>query len=612
MASEVSPMPQEHEPPASPTALAPESEPAPLEVTTASGSIGNVVLDVRNLRTYFFTYDGVVKALDGVTFNVRRGETVGLVGETGCGKSVTAFSITKLVADPPGRIMDGTILFKGSNLLWGLDKEARFKTSKNSKEIKVLRKYRRIKAGQERMNAVRGAGISMIFQEPTSAMNPIFSINDQISEALLLHKGPAIVESLLNASPDAPRVMKAIGDLVAAGTGGNREAVAKAASVLRRIVDLADVESKVAALAVRTDASPSVRQRLIFEAVLSARAAQEKAAIENAIQVTRANDPKSLRAACDQLAGAARLASVGTEAFYILRGSWSNPERKRPDLEDAVKRTRLSPFQKRYLVREQKRLALHQELKAVYLAEMRFGRLESAKKRAIARRRIALRFSGAYFGLWGVRNRVRHPLGEECFWETVKLLEGVTIANPVQVARGFPHELSGGMLQRVMIAMALSAEPELLIADEPTTALDVTIQAQILELMRDLKQRVGTAVMLITHDLGVIAEVADRVCVMYAGNIVEIGAVREIFKQPLHPYTQGLLASIPRMDDPTKRLESIPGSVPNLIYPPTGCRFHPRCPQAMPVCKDVRPPMTVEGAGHVVACHLYHGPVAKG
>jgi peptide/nickel transport system ATP-binding protein len=526
-----------------PLSTEPLAAPAPSEATTISGSIGNVVLDVRNLRTYFFTYDGVVKALDGVTFNVRRGETVGLVGETGCGKSVTAFSVTKLIADPPGRIMDGTILFKGVNLLWGLEKEAIYRTDKKSNRIKVTRKYRRIKQGQDRMNAVRGGGISMIFQEPTSAMNPIFSVSNQISEALLLHRGPLIVKALLEATPNAPGV---------------------------------------------------------------------RPAIDHAIEVARSNDGKQLRIACEELGRATNLPSVGTQAYYILRGNWSNPEKKRPELLDAVHRARLSGLQRNFLRRELHRLALLQELKDVYLSEMRHGRVENAAHRSISRRITGLRARTFYFGIWGVRGRVNHPLVEETFWLTVKALEGVTIANPVQVARGYPHELSGGMLQRVMIAMALSAEPELLIADEPTTALDVTIQAQILELMRELKTRVGTAVLLITHDLGVIAEVADRVCVMYAGNIVEIGPVHGIFKEPLHPYTQGLLSSIPRMDDPTKKLESIPGSVPNLIYPPSGCRFHPRCPQAMPICKETRPPMTVEGGGHVVACHLYHGPVAKG
>jgi peptide/nickel transport system ATP-binding protein len=530
-------------PPLAPARQVEVTAPAGEIVTTISGEIGNVVLDVRNLRTYFFTYDGVVKALDGVTFNVRRGETVGLVGETGCGKSVTAFSITKLIADPPGRIMDGTVLFKGANLLWGLDQEARFKSDKKTKRIRVVRRFGRIRAGQDRMTAVRGGGISMIFQEPTSAMNPIFSVADQISEALLLHRGIPILQALLAATPDDPGV---------------------------------------------------------------------EPAIDHAIEVARGGDNRALRAACDAIGAAVHLTSVGTQSYYALRGHASHPERQRPEVEDAIDRARLSGLQRRYLSRELQLLALQEELKAVYLSEMRYGRSEARKRRAIGRRRASLRSRTLYYGLWGLRGRVRRPIVHENFWQTVKLLEEVTIANPVQVARGYPHELSGGMLQRVMIAMALSAEPELLIADEPTTALDVTIQAQILELMRQLKSRVGTAIMLITHDLGVIAEVADRVCVMYAGNIVEIGPVSAIYKQPLHPYTQGLLASIPRMDDPNKRLDSIPGSVPNLIYPPSGCRFHPRCPQAMPVCKEVRPPMTVEGTGHVVACHLYHGPVAKG
>ncbi|HEV2231295.1 MAG TPA: ATP-binding cassette domain-containing protein, partial [Thermoplasmata archaeon] len=157
------------------------------------------VLEVRNLRTYFFTYDGVVKALDGVSFGIRRGETLGLVGETGCGKSVTAFSITKLIADPPGRIMDGVIRFDGANLLWGIHKEASFAPIPKTNRVKVTRHYRPIKAGQERMTSVRGGGISMIFQEPTSALNPIFSIADQISETILLHRGEAVIRGLINA-----------------------------------------------------------------------------------------------------------------------------------------------------------------------------------------------------------------------------------------------------------------------------------------------------------------------------------------------------------------------------------------------------------------------------
>ncbi len=526
----------------------PEAGPAgaptpPTAAPEGNSRIGNVILDVRNLRTYFFTYDGVVKALDGVSFNIRRGETVGLVGETGCGKSVTAFSVTKLIADPPGRIMDGMILFKGANLLWGVDREAKFRPIPKTNRVKVRRFYRRIRQAQERMTAVRGGGISMIFQEPQTALNPIFSIADQVGEALLLHRGEEVMEALLNARPSGPEV---------------------------------------------------------------------EAAIRELLKVAKSNDSEALREAARKLGEAARDPSIATQSFYIFRSSWSDPESRLPELRKALGRLRLSGFHRAYLRRELAVLAQTRRLRETYMREMREGKEHLFDRRKAGSLRNFLRLRTFYYGVWGVRGYAKRPLQQEVFWRVVSLLEGVRIANPVQVARGFPHELSGGMLQRVMIAMALSARPELLIADEPTTALDVTIQAQILELMRNLKETQGTAILLITHDLGVIAEVADRVAVMYAGNVVEVAPVRDLYKQPLHPYTQGLLSSIPRMDEPDKKLESIPGSVPNLIYPPTGCRFHPRCPHAMPVCKEARPPLTVEGEGHQVACYLFHGPVYKG
>jgi peptide/nickel transport system ATP-binding protein len=552
----------EHPPTLVPTAA------TPLAADTAAPQRpADVVLDIRNLRTYFFTYDGVVKALDGVTFSIRRGETIGLVGETGCGKSVTAFSITKLIPDPPGRIMDGTILFKGANLLWGLDREAKFKTQKRGR-IKVSRRFRRIRQAQARMTAVRGGGVSMIFQEPTSAMNPIFSIADQISEALLLHRGEVIIDGLLEASADRH------------GRGAG------------------------------VDGARRLRAKKDLEEGLSSGRIEES--IEQLFKVARQNDQETLRTASQELGKVAGLPSIGTQAFYAVRGSWADPESRLPDIRKGLRRLNMTQLQRKYLQRERALRTLQRELQAVYLREMRQGKAEPLARRRIGARTWALRARTFYFGLWGVRGHVRKPLQKETFWQSVGLLEGVRIANPVQVARGYPHELSGGMLQRVMIAMALSSDPDLLIADEPTTALDVTIQAQILELMNNLKHRVGTAILLITHDLGVIAEVADRVAVMYAGVIVEIAPVKDLYLRPLHPYSQGLLASIPRMDDPDKPLESIPGSVPNLIYPPSGCRFHPRCPHAMPVCKEARPPMTLEGEGHQVACYLYHGPVVKG
>jgi peptide/nickel transport system ATP-binding protein len=512
-----------------------------LQDTTESPEHSPVVLDVRDLKTYFFTYDGVVKALDGVSFKVRRGETLGLVGETGCGKSVTAFSVTRLIPDPPGRIISGKVLFRGLDLLWGLGTEAKIKVNPKTGRARIRRSFRRIKTDLDRMSAVRGRGISMIFQEPTQAMNPVFSVSDQISESLLLHQGPELVDKILGATPDAPEV---------------------------------------------------------------------RPALERLIEQARTGGADAARSASAQVGEAAHLASFGTQAFYLVRDSDLGPEEMVRRLEKAARRLHLSRLERRYLRHRRRRMELDDELHNLYLSEMREGRIDRRQRRVVRARRTRLKVGGFYYGIWGIRRRVQRPLRDEAFWRTVELLEDVSIANPVQVARGFPHELSGGMLQRVMITMALSTQPTILIADEPTTALDVTIQAQILELMRELKHHIGTAILLITHDLAVIAEVADRVCVMYAGQIVETASARDLYQHPLHPYTQGLLASIPHLERPDKKLSSIAGSVPNLISPPDGCRFHPRCSFAMPICKEVRPPTTVEGGEHTVACHLYKGPAA--
>ncbi len=505
---------------------------------------GDVILDVRDLCTYFYTYDGVVRALDGVSFKVRRGETVGMAGETGCGKSVTMFSALRLIPDPPGRTVSGKVLFQGANLLWGIESEAKMKPIGTTGRVKVTRKFRRIKAANERMMAVRGHGISMIFQEPTSAMNPLFPIYDQIGETLLLHRGTQLLEGLLSATPDAPTVRPAL------------ERLAEA--------------------------------------------------------VERRAEPGEIRSLAKTAAEAIGAPSAETQLYYRARDARQNPAGVLHQLTRSIHRFRISGAQRAYLRHQLGLIRSQERLKQIYMAEMRSGKLDRTAKINLRNRIRLQRWSHFYFSLWGIRGRISKPLKDELFWQTVRLLEGVQIANPVQVARGYPFELSGGMLQRVMIAMALSSEPLLLMADEPTTALDVTIQAQILDLMRDLKQRVGMGILLVTHDLAVIAEVADRVCIMYAGQIVENAAVKDLFAHPLHPYTQGLLASIPRMDQPDKRLDSIPGSVPNLISPPTGCRFHPRCAYAMEICKKSRPPMTEEGNGHHVACFLYHGtPVTE-
>lgn len=320
------------------------------------------LLEVKNLKTYFYTEDGVVRAVDGVNFEVYPGEVLGLVGESGCGKSVTSLSIMRLIAKP-GRVDAGEILLDGENLL---------------------------ELPEEEMIKVRGNRISMIFQQPQTALNPVFKVGDQLSEVLNVHQ----------------------------------------------------------------------------------------------------------------------------------------------------------------------------------------------------------------------------DLGRDAGWKrAVQLLKMVGVPDPERRAEAYPHELSGGMAQRVMIAMALACIPELLIADEPTTALDVTIQAQILDLMRDLRREMGTSVILITHDLGVVAEMAERVAVMYAGEIVEQTDVNSLFDQPLHPYTQGLIGSIPVLGQIKERLAVIPGSVPNLVNLPAGCRFAPRCQarfkHGLSICTEIKPELDEVKPGHYVRCWLY-------
>ncbi|HUF37430.1 MAG TPA: ABC transporter ATP-binding protein [Anaerolineales bacterium] len=322
----------------------------------------NALLEVKNLKTYFFTEDGVVKAVDGVDFYVAPGEVLGLVGESGCGKSVTSLSIMRLIGIP-GRIMDGEITFEGRSLLHLSEAE---------------------------MVEMRGNRMSMIFQQPQTSLNPVFKVGDQVAEVLEIHR----------------------------------------------------------------------------------------------------------------------------------------------------------------------------------------------------------------------------DMGREEAWErAVELLRLVGIPDPESKAHAFPHEMSGGQAQRVMIAMALALNPQLLIADEPTTALDVTIQAQILDLMRDLGARMGTSVILITHDLGVVAEMADRVAVMYAGRIVEQADVKIVFGEPLHPYTQGLIASIPILGMVKERLEVIPGGVPNLVNLPPGCRFAPRCKARieykLTICETIEPDLVLARPDHKVRCWLY-------
>jgi peptide/nickel transport system ATP-binding protein len=378
------------------------------------------LLDVKDLVVRFYTYEGVVKALEGVDLVIKKGETLGLVGETGSGKSVTALSIMMLTP-PPGKIEKGKVLLK---------REKKYVDLVHQKE--------------PFMRKIRGGDISMIFQEPSAALNPVFTVENQVSEVFLIHRREELCKKALDG-------------------------------------------------------------------------------IENDI----------------------RSKKVGFPTRIILkweRGIYSRML-KNPD---------------------------------------------SIPLRIIQRIPIVRRY--------------QRRLKREARKMTVQILKEMEIANPEEIADRFPNELSGGMQQRVVIAMALACSPRLLLADEPTTSLDVTTQAQILDLIKKLKGEFGSSVLYITHNLGVVAEICDRVGVMYAGSLIELTDVKKLFKNPLHPYTKALFAAIPK---PDKKLQSIVGTVPNLINPPTGCRFHPRCPKAMKMCPKVVPKMKEVKKGHFVACHLY-------
>ncbi len=500
----------------------------------------DILLRIEDLKTYFFVYDGVVRALDGVSLYVRKGETLGIVGETGCGKSVTAFSILKLIQDPPGRIVSGQIIYKGANLTRYLPYEAKYVDTGN--RIKVVRNKRVIRLTERIFQGIRGREISMIFQEPTTALNPVMTVERQIGEALLMHRKSEIVDSILN---------KGSSEL-----SGFRTEVKRLAEEFDISGNQSDDFRKSAMLSISRFVKDQRQQIQIYDIIVS-RGQKLSRRVSEAVQI-------------------ARIGSLSKQAKTILE-----LEKK---LDQLMKR-------------ERNEILLGSDLNLLnsISAEVRRTR------RIIALHRL---------NLVARREADRSIRAETSVW-VEELLKQVSIPDAHKILSSYPHELSGGMQQRVMIAMALSCNPSLLIADEPTTALDVTIQAQILDLMRKLKKTSNASILLITHDLGVISEICDRVAVMYAGLVVESGTVREIFRNPLHPYTKGLLSAIPRLDMPGKKLSSISGSVPNLLRPPSGCRFHPRCPFVMDICRTTVPATIEVTAGHSVACFLFGGDSGK-
>ncbi len=460
------------------------------------------ILEIRDLYVNFYTKSGVVKALDGVSIGIAKGETFGLVGESGCGKTVTANTVLRLIPSPPGKIESGKILFmpspevaekltvlEGVEMRLGRDHPDAVKLRR---ELDLACKACDVLAYDKiHLQEFRGKAVSMIFQEPMSALNPVFPAGAQISEVLLLHEKADLAKAILRNMDER---VKEIDSYHKVGLTKGLKGESKCDNCGALMAEDLDI--------------------------------------------------------CPQCGG-----SFKSEPFR----HWE---------KFRIKRNR------KYYVRmaqNPKQRYLRWTAKIpIWNHYMKFAKLE-AKARA------------------------------------ERMLRLVRIPDPANVVKSYPYELSGGMQQRVMIAMALACKPKLLIADEPTTALDVTVQAQILKLMKDLQVETGTSILLITHNLGVVAETCDRVGVMYAGTMAEVGLTTDIFKDPLHPYTQGLMNLLPLVHQDVERLETIEGTVPNLLNPPSGCRFHPRCPYAMAVCKKDKPPMQEIHKGHFTACHLYKG-----
>ena len=380
------------------------------------------LIEIKNLATNFYTYEGVVKALNKISLDIDKGITFGLVGESGCGKSVLVRSIMRIV-QAPGKIESGQIIFHGTNNKNGSD----------SQGVDLLQQ------SEEYMRTLRGDHISMIFQEPNAALNPILSIGDQVSESFLFHRKKEMADT-----------------------------------ILKRLNSTAD---------------------------------------------------KTL------------------------------------------------PLIKPYL-------------------NLTYGQLSKNPQSIL----LKLLCKIPVLKLWEKR------LNREAKKLSIEIIEKLAIPNAEKIFNDYPHNLSGGMKQRIVIAIALACSPILLIADESTSNLDVTIQAQILELLTTLKKQIISSILLITHDLGVVAETCDRVGVMYAGNLCEVADVKDLFHNPRHPYTKALLNSVPKRTQ-ADELETIEGSVPNLVTPPTGCRFHPRCNLVMEQCKKATPQVKDTGNNHLVACY---------
>jgi oligopeptide/dipeptide ABC transporter ATP-binding protein len=554
--------------------------------------------------------------VDGVDLEIGEGEVVGLVGESGCGKSVTALSIMYLIPQPPGRIADGEIWFKDVDLLAGGADEVVVKKRRKGR-LKLVRRDALIDRHQARMSKIRGREISMIFQEPMSSLNPVLPVGYQVAEVLLYQRRRQICDGILSRKELDSSHLKQFERMVATVDPTDRE---------HRLTEFCVASGlqadKISAIA--NDSRRSKEEKL--EAIRELGEHRRVGSLWFIHLMKRLDTLETERAAHEwEALSRATLAKSAMQEFDPSRNprAWGLPPLAKVSLRgDAVRLTFRAPPTENHrslvedTVRTEARGAKGAAFRLVRSVSLDSGGVDLRFAEGVASgfmHETEYRSRSLLYRLLMaiplLRTRLMKPLQEEARRQVLDLLKLVRIPEPSKVYREYPHELSGGMQQRVMIAMALACDPALMIADEPTTSLDVTTQAQILKLIRDLRARVNSAILYITHDLAVIAELCDRVAVMYAGKIVEDAPVEELFANPMHPYAQGLLESIVSMDslkvEAGAHLPTIPGTVPDLIDPPRGCRFHPRCKFAFDRCKVEDPQLLGRGTPHRVACHLY-------
>jgi len=588
------------------------------------------ILVVRGLKTEFLTSRGLLRAVDDVDLQIRKGEVLGLVGESGSGKTVTALSIMYLLQQPPGRIAGGEIWFRGLNLLAGSDEDIRV-VPRTVGPPKFLPADDLLKQHRARMNRVRGHGMSMIFQEPMSSLNPVLRVGYQVAEVLMFQRRQEICDRLLSRRDLTDADLGLFRQAVASGEASERERLVAEFCVrsglrpekIHALIDASGLPideriARVRRLAVRRRRGGGWWLRFLkrldaMEEIHFTREWERLSRLSLGQPAVDLFDPKKNPRA----KGLPPLATVSPQPdalrLYFHAAVGSGGDRRKGDL--------LVPSED---LRARVEAHLRDSASGVFGAI--FGIVKSV---GITEDAIELRYREPATDLfrtetelWSrrllyriatsipvLRSVLARPIEEEARRHVVELFRLVRIPEPTKIYDEYPHELSGGMQQRVMIAMALAGEPALMIADEPTTALDVTTQALILWLLKDLRTRIDSAILYITHDLAVIAELSDRVAVMYAGKIVEAAPVADLFANPLHPYTQGLLQSIVSTEsqglEPGAPLPTIPGVVPDLLAPPSGCRFHPRCKFAFDRCRVEEPKLLAHGPNRRVACHLY-------